>query len=60
MRGRLKQSILGMTHRSSDGWGVAGAGLGLIKRQILGKTNALLRKPLLRGVIVSDFSYMQQ
>ncbi len=60
MSGRLKLAILGMTHRSSDGWNVAGAGLGLIKRQILEKTNALLGKPRLRGVIVSDFSDMEQ
>ena len=36
------------------------AQLGLIKRQILEKTNALLGKPLLRAIIVSDFSYMEQ
>ncbi|MBN1909985.1 MAG: flagellar basal body-associated FliL family protein [Pirellulales bacterium] len=35
-------------------------GLGLIKRRILEKTNRTLGKPLVRGVIFSDFSFMEQ
>jgi flagellar FliL protein len=36
------------------------AGLGLIKRRILEKTNRILGKPLLKAVIVSDFSFIEQ
>jgi hypothetical protein len=56
---RYREQVL-VTVRSAEGTDLADAGLGLIKRQILEKTNALLGKPLLRGVIVSDFSYMEQ
>ena len=35
-------------------------GLGLIKRQILAKTNALLGEPLLKGVVFSDFVVVEQ
>jgi flagellar FliL protein len=56
---RFREQVL-VTLRSAEGSDLADAGLGLIKRQILEKTNALLGKPLLRGVIVSDFSYMEQ
>ena len=56
---RFREQVL-VTLRSAEGSDLADAGLGLIKRQILEKTNALLGKPFLRGVIVSDFSYMEQ
>jgi flagellar FliL protein len=36
------------------------AGLGLIKRRILEKTNRILGKPVLKAVIVSDFSFIEQ
>ena len=36
------------------------AGLGLIKRRILDKTNRLLGKPYLKSVIFSDFSFVEQ
>ena len=36
------------------------AGLGLIKRRILEKTNRTLGRPLLKSVIVSDFSFIEQ
>jgi flagellar FliL protein len=36
------------------------AGLGLIKRRILEKTNRILGKPFLKTVIVSDFSFIEQ
>lgn len=35
-------------------------GLGLIKRQILAKTNSLLGEPLLKEVLFSDFAVVQQ
>ena len=36
------------------------AGLGLIKRKILEKSNRILGKPLLQAVIFSDFSFIEQ
>jgi hypothetical protein len=36
------------------------AGLGLIKRKILEKTNRTLGKPLLQAVIFTDFSFIEQ
>lgn len=39
---------------------LADAGLGLIKRQILEKTNHLLGRPFLQTVIFSDFSFIEQ
>jgi len=56
---RFREQVL-VTVRSAEGPDLADAGLGLIKRQILEKTNALLGKPLLRAIIISDFSYMEQ
>ncbi len=35
-------------------------GLALIKRQVLEKTNRLLKKPYLNSIIVSDFSFIEQ
>jgi flagellar FliL protein len=34
--------------------------LGLIKRKILEKTNRLLGKAMVKGVVFSDFSYYEQ
>jgi len=56
---RFREQVL-MTIRSAEGTDLADAGLGLIKRQILEKTNSLLGKPLLRAIVVSDFSYLEQ
>jgi flagellar basal body-associated protein FliL len=39
---------------------LADPGLGLIKRQILAKTNSLLGEPLLKEVLFSDFAVVQQ
>jgi len=36
------------------------AGLGLIKRRILEKSNRILGKPLLQAVIFSEFSFIEQ
>lgn len=38
----------------------ADAGLGLIKRQILERTNKTLGKPMLKSVFFSDFSFQEQ
>jgi flagellar FliL protein len=56
---RFREQVL-VTVRGAEGSDLADAGLGLIKRQILEKSNALLGKPFLRAVIISDFSYMEQ
>jgi len=56
---RFREQVL-VTVRSAEGSDLADAGLGLIKRQILEKSNALLGKGMLRAVIISDFSYMEQ
>jgi flagellar FliL protein len=56
---RFREQVL-VTVRAAEGPDLADAGLGLIKRQILEKTNTLLGKRLLRALIVSDFSYMEQ
>jgi hypothetical protein len=46
--------------RSADIADLTDAGLGVIKRKILEKTNRTLGKPLLRTVIFSDFSFIEQ
>jgi len=56
---RFREQVL-MTVRRAEATDLADAGLGLIKRQILEKTNILLGKPLLRAIVVSDFSYLEQ
>ncbi len=56
---RLRDQVLVIV-RSAQPRDLTDAGLGLIKRQISEKTNALLGKPLLRAVVVSDFSYIEQ
>jgi flagellar basal body-associated protein FliL len=56
---RIREQILVIV-RSAEPADLADARLGLIKRQILEKINALLGKPLLRAVVVSEFSYMEQ
>ena len=39
---------------------LADPSLGLIKRQILAKTNSLLGEPLLKEIVFSDFAVVQQ
>jgi len=39
---------------------LADAGLGLVKRKILEKVNQTLGKPLLRTIIFSEFSFVEQ
>jgi len=56
---RIREQVLVIV-RSSEASDLADAGLALIKRQILEKINALLGQPLLRAVIVSEFSYIEQ
>jgi len=56
---RFREQVLVIVRRA-EAADLADPGLGLIKRQILEKTNALLGKPLLQAVVVSDFSYLEQ
>jgi len=49
-----------VTVRSADITDLTDAGLGLVKRKILDKTNRILGKTLLRVVIFSDFSFIEQ
>lgn len=56
---RFRDQVI-VTLRSSDITDLTDAGLGLIKRKILEKTNAMLGKRYLRGVIFSDFSFIEQ
>jgi flagellar FliL protein len=46
--------------RNSDSEDLNDSALGLIKRRILEKSNTLLGKPLLRSVVFSQFSYIEQ
>lgn len=56
---RLRDQVI-VTLRSSELGDLTDAGLGLIKRRILEKTNRILGKPYLRSVIFSDFSFIEQ
>jgi len=56
---RFREQVI-VTVRSADITDLTDAGLGLIKRKILEKTNEALGKHLLRGVIFSDFSFLEQ
>jgi flagellar basal body-associated protein FliL len=56
---RFREQVLVIV-RSAQGTDLAEAGLGLIKRQILERTNTLLGKPLVRSVIITDFSHIEQ
>jgi flagellar FliL protein len=46
--------------RSAEITDLTDAGLGLIKRRILETTNKTLGKPLLQGVVFSEFSFVEQ
>ena len=49
-----------MIVRSAEITDLTDAGLGLIKRRILETTNKALGKPLLQGVMFSEFSFVEQ
>ena len=46
--------------RNSEPADLADPGLALIKRRILEKSNALFGKPILRSIVFSQFSYIEQ
>lgn len=56
---RVRDQVL-TTVRSAEIADLTDPGLGLIKRQILEKTNRALGKPILQGVIFSDFLVVEQ
>lgn len=56
---RLRDQILA-TMRSVNVGDLNDAGLGLIKRRILEKSNKAIGKPLLQAVVFSDFSFIEQ
>ena len=56
---RIREQIL-VTIRSTAITDLTDAGLGLIKRKILEKTNRALGKPLLHEAVFSDFSFVER
>lgn len=58
-RHRFRDQVI-VTMRASELSDLTDAGLGVIKRKVLDKTNRAIGKPLLRSVIFSDFSFIEQ
>jgi len=58
-KNRVREQII-VTMRDAELTDLTDPGLGLIKRRILTKVNRTLGKPLLRTVIISDFSFVEQ
>jgi hypothetical protein len=56
---RFREQVI-VTVRGADITDLTDAGLGLVKRKILEKTNKIIGKPLLRTVIFSEFSFIEQ
>ena len=56
---RFRDQVI-VTMRSAEIRDLTDAGLGLIKRKILDRTNRTFGKPVLQSVIVSDFSFIEQ
>lgn len=56
---RIRDQVI-TTIRSAELSDLTDPGLGLIKRQILEKTNRALGKPLLQGIVFSDFLVVEQ
>lgn len=56
---RLREQVNVMV-RSANLNDLTDPGLGLIKRRILEKINSILGKPLVKEVVISDFSFMGQ
>jgi hypothetical protein len=56
---RFREQVI-VTIRNAQMTDLADPGLGLIKRQILAKSNSLLGEPLLKEVIFSDFAVVEQ
>ena len=58
-RHRFRDQVI-VTIRTADITDFTEAQLGLIRRRVLERSNRVLGKPLLRGVIFSDFSFIEQ
>lgn len=56
---RIKEQIT-LTMHSAESKDLTDAGLGLIKRQILEKTNRALGQPLLKEVLFSKFNFVER
>ena len=56
---RIREQVL-VTIRSTEVTDLTDAGLGLIKRKILEKTNRALGKPLLHEAVFSKFSFVER
>jgi flagellar basal body-associated protein FliL len=56
---RFRDQVI-ITMRSAEITDLTDAGLGLVKRKILDKTNRLFNKPLLQSIIFSDFAFIEQ
>jgi flagellar basal body-associated protein FliL len=56
---RFRDQVI-VTVRSSEITDLTDAGLGLVKRKILDKTNRILGKQLLQSIIFSDFAFIEQ
>jgi len=56
---RFRDQVLVIV-RSAEITDLTDAGLGLVKRKIMEKTNHMIGKPLLRSIIFSDFSFVEQ
>ena len=58
-RGRIKEQIIFTLHNAKASE-LASSGLGLIKRQILEKTNRTLGRPLLREVGFTKINFVER
>ena len=56
---RFREQVL-VTVRSANLADLTDAGLGLLKRNILEKTNRILGRPMLQMIIFSDFAFIEQ
>jgi flagellar basal body-associated protein FliL len=56
---RFRDQVLVIV-RSAEITDLTDAGLGLVKRKIMEKTNRMIGKPYLRSIIFSDFSFIEQ
>lgn len=56
---RFRDQVI-VTMRSAEISDLTDAGLSLIKRKILDRTNRILGKPVLLSVVFSDFSFVEQ
>ncbi len=56
---RVREQVI-MTLHAAEATDLTDAGLGLIKRQILEKTNRVLGQPLIREVLFSKFNFVER